>query len=212
IGPYDQGIPWNPTGIDGTKRFLNRVWTLVQEHLEARGKVLGDNTGSDQALETALATVIHKTIKKVTVDLGKFGFNTAIAAQMELVNELYRLKTRLPLGSEAWQQNLRLLVAMLAPFAPHITEELWEQLGGEGSVHVAGWPTFDPSLVKEDLTTIVLQVNGKTRGQMEIGTGAPEDEVKRLAAEQENVVRHVAGKKIIKTIYVADKLVNFVVK
>ncbi len=212
IGPYDQGIPWNPTGIDGTKRFLNRVWALVQEHLEARGAVVHDNTGTDQALETALAAAVHKAIKKVSTDLEKFSFNTAIAAQMELVNELYQLKTKLPLGSEIWQQHLQLVVAMLAPFAPHITEEMWEQVGGETSVHVAGWPSYDPELVKEELITIVLQVNGKTRGQIEINSNTADDGVKRLAAEQQNVARHIKDTQVIKTIYVPGKLVNFVIK
>ncbi len=217
IGPYDQGIPWNPTGIDGSKRFLNRVWALVQEHLEARDasatrSTAGDNTGTDQALETAVATAVHKTIKKVTEDLEKFGFNTAIAAQMELVNELYRLKTKLPLGSDVWQEHLRIVIQVLAPFAPHITEEIWDQLDGEGSVHVADWPAFDPRLVTEELATIVLQVNGKTRGQIEVNAGTPEDEVKQAAAEHETVKRHTAGLKIVKTIYVPNKLINFVAK
>lgn len=206
IGPYEQTVAWNPNGIDGTKRFLNRVWALVQEHSEAK-----DSDGNS-TLETALSAATHKTIKKVTADLEKFGFNTAIAAQMELVNEMYKLKTKLPLGNLAWRDNLKLLVQILAPFAPHITEELWRDLGGTGSVHGSSWPAWDENLVKDDLVTVVLQVNGKVRAQIEVETGADEKAVMALANEDGNLRRHLDGKHIVKTIFVPDKLVNFVIK
>lgn len=206
IGPYDQGVDWNPTGIDGTKRFLNRVWALAQDHLEAHGESTGDSK-----LEAALAVVTHKAIKKVTLDLEQFSFNTAIAAMMEAVNELYKLKTDLPLGSDAWQQNLRLLVQILAPFAPHITEELWQQLGGETSVHVAGWPVFDEKLVVDELATVVVQVNGKVRAKLEVAADAPEDEVKGLALENDQVKAQTTHKTIVKTIYIPGKILNLVV-
>jgi leucyl-tRNA synthetase len=209
IGPYDQGVDWNPNGIDGTKRFLNRVWALVQDHLEAPSS---DPDSTHEALEAALASTVHKTLKKVTVDLEHFAFNTAIASMMECVNELYKLKTKLPLGGEAWRDNLRLLVQMLAPFAPHLAEELWQELGGEGSVHASGWPTFDPELVREELMTIVLQVNGKVRAQLEVVADASEEEVLRLAKDHESFKRHTEGQEIAKTIYVPGKLVSFVVK
>jgi len=101
---------------------------------------------------------------------------------------------------------------MLAPFAPHMTEELWQQLSGEGSVHVSGWPTFDAELITEALITVVVQVNGKLRAQLTVSADATEDEIKQLAAEQENVAQYTAGKQVVKTIYVPGKLVNFVVK
>lgn len=210
IGPYDQGVDWNPNGIDGTKRFLNRVWTLVQDHLGSKSDT--DNTGADEALEAAISSATHRALKRVTFDLEDFGFNTAIAAMMGLVNELYKLKTRLPLGTQVWHDSLRLLTQMLAPFAPHIAEELWQDLGGESSVHVSGWPTFDPELVKEELVNVVLQVNGKVRGQLEIEADASEEQIKQAAEASENVQRNVKGKTIVKTIYVPHKLVNFVVK
>lgn len=208
IGPYEQNVNWNPTGIDGTKRFLNRVWALTQDHLEARG----ESVSGDSKLETALAVVTHKAIKKVTVDLENFSFNTAIAAMMEAVNEMYKLKTELSLGSEAWNQNLKLLVQILAPFAPHVTEELWQQLGGETSVHVANWPAFDEKLVQDELVTVVVQVNGKVRGKLEVAVDASEDEVRGSAYEIESVKTHLEGKEIIKSIYVPGKILNMVVK
>lgn len=206
IGPYEQNVNWNPTGIDGTKRFLNRVWALAQDHLEARG----ESVSGDSKLETALAVATHKAIKKVTVDLESFSFNTAIAAMMEAVNEMYKLKTELPLGSEGWNQSLRLLVQILAPFAPHITEELWQQLGGETSVHIASWPAFDEKLVQDELVTVVVQVNGKVRGKLEVGADATEGEVRGLAHEIESVKAHLDGKEIVKTIYVPGKILNMV--
>lgn len=207
IGPYDQGVDWNPTGIDGTKRFLNRVWALVQEHLEAR------KTGQsgDSKLETALAVTTHRAIKKVTFDIEQFGFNTAIAAMMEAVNELYKFKTELKLGSDAWHQNLKLLIQILAPFAPHMTEELWQQLGGETSVHVAAWPTFDESLVKEEFVVIAVQVNGKVRGKIEVSADASEDEAVQQAQGIDSVKAQIEGKSIVKTIYVPGKILNLVV-
>ena len=210
IGPYDQSVAWNPSGIDGPKRFLNRVWSLVQDHLAAAEEG-SDASSNDEILEAAVASTVHKAIKKVTFDLQEFGFNTAIAAMMSAVNELYILKTKLPLRSNIWQENLKLLIQILAPFAPHMTEELWQQLGGEGSVHVAPWPTFDHQLVTDNLISVVVQVNGKLRGQLEVEVDATEDDIKKLAADDERVARHLEGKRIIKTIYVPGKLVNFVV-
>jgi leucyl-tRNA synthetase len=206
LAPYDQTTPWNSNGIDGTKRFLNRVWTLVQEQLAAKPGEL------DDAQAAALQMATHKTIKKVTTDLEHFNFNTAIAAMMELVNELYKLKLEQPLGATAWRNSLQTLVRLLAPFAPHIAEELWQQLDGAGSVHVAEWPRFDPALIQESLLTIVVQVNGKLRSQIEVDAGESEDEIKKRAAEDEKVVHYLDGKKIAKTIYVPGKLVSFVVR
>jgi leucyl-tRNA synthetase len=206
LAPYDQTTPWNPNGIDGTKRFLNRVWALVQEYLEAAVKHPANES------EPAADVAIHKALKKVTLDLGKFGFNTAIAAMMECLNELYRLKAHKSFGSGAWRANLRLFVQMLAPFAPHIAEELWEQLGGKDSVHVSKWPKFDPALVQDETVVVVVQINGKLRAQLSMTREATEDEVVALAHKDTNVARQLADKTIVKTIYVPGKLVNFVVK
>jgi len=206
LAPYDQTTPWNSNGIDGTKRFLNRVWILAQEHLAAKPGKLTDEQ------EAVLQTVLHKTIKKVTVDLENFNFNTAIAAMMELVNELYKLKLEQPLGATAWRDSLQALVRLLAPFAPHIAEELWQQLDGTGSVHVAEWPRFDLALIQEGLLTIVVQVNGKLRSQIEVDADTSEDEIKKRATGDEKVAHYLDGKKIAKTIYVSGKLVNFVVR
>jgi leucyl-tRNA synthetase len=208
IGPYEQNVNWNPTGIDGTKRFLNRIYALVQDHLEAAKQ----DADPSATLETALLSVTHKAIKKVTEDIEQFGFNTAIAAQMEAVNELYKLKTELPLGSAAWKQSLKSLVQLLAPFAPHVAEELWHDLGEDSSVHVAKWPTFDLQLVQDELVIIVLQVNGKVRGQIEVTADVSENEVSKLAQQNENILKHLEGKELVRMVYIPGKLINFVIK
>jgi leucyl-tRNA synthetase len=210
MGPYDQGGPFDTKGISGTNRFLARVWALVEEFVESENLKLETKNSS---LETALTTITHKTIKKVTDDIGAFGFNTAIAALMEMVNELYRLKADLPMGSarSSWLTALSSLLRMLAPMAPHITEELWEQLDGQGSIHIAEWPEYREDLVKDDIVEIAIQVNGKLRGTMVVPIATPDDELKKLAGEQDSVKKHLTGQ-VLKVIVVPRKLVNFVVK
>ncbi|HVE81094.1 MAG TPA: leucine--tRNA ligase [Candidatus Dormibacteraeota bacterium] len=210
MGPYEQGGPFNPSGIDGTKRFLNRVWVLTQEYLSSKDTL--EDKGTDQALEAALASATHKTLKKVTEDLQVFGFNTAIAAQMELVNEMYKLKKDLPLRGDVWQESLEILLKILAPFAPHITEELWQQLGHKESIHITSWPVFDEKLTQDELIEVVVQINGKVRAALSAAPGASQADIVELAKAHEAVQRHTEDKKIIKEIYVPDKLVNFVVK
>ncbi len=210
VGPYEQSVSWNPTGIDGTKRFLNRVWTLIQEHVEQKG-VDGAAVGSSAIGDTAISASVHKAIAKVTQDLEAFSFNTAIAALMECVNELYKLKVDFPVGSPAWGQNLQILVAILAPFAPHITEELWQQLGNSESVHMAAWPVADKSMLATDLMTIVLQINGKVRASIEVEVGATEAEVIAAAQANSAIKTYTSATPVKRTIYVPGKLVNFVV-
>jgi leucyl-tRNA synthetase len=207
LAPYDQTTPWNSNGVDGTKRFLNRVWALVQDHLVAPAP-----TATNEMLETAVAVTVHRAIKKLTEDIHNWNFNTPVAAMMEAVNELYKLKTELPLGGPVWAENLKLLIQILAPYAPHLAEELWQDLGGTESVHISRWPSFDPELVKADLITVVLQVNGKVRSQVELTADAGEDEISKLAQQDENILRHLEGKELVRMVYVPGKLVNFVVK
>lgn len=203
MGPYDQAVRWNANGIDGTKRFLNRLWALVQEQVDGKG-----NAGNDE-IETAIATVVNKTIKKVTGDLEQMSFNTAIAAMMEAVNELYKLKTRLPASDSAWRTPLQQLVQLLAPFAPFVSEQMWSDLGGEGSVHRSQWPAWDDNLVREELTTVIVQVNGKLRARLELAVDSDEAEV--IAQAKEKVADWLQGEPV-KTIAVPNKLVNFVVR
>lgn len=198
IAPYELDAAWDPNGIAGTYRFLNRIWTLVQEYLE-----------SDAESEAPVA-IVHKAVKKVTSDLERLSFNTAIAAQMELVNDLYKAKVN-GIGGKAWSETLTVLVQLVAPFAPHIAEEMWQQLGHEGSVHTAAWPTWDESLTVEDTVTIAVQVNGKVRAEVVVSKDADKATLETAALENDRVKEFLAGNEPKRVIVVPGRLVNIVV-
>jgi len=206
MGPYDQGGPYNLGGIAGTRRFLDRVWTLVGEFLESAHQPQSD-------LEAmALRTSTAKTVKKVTKDLQTLSFNTAIAALMSFVNELYKLKSTAGLKqSPAWQSALETLVQLLAPMAPHISEELWHDLGHDSSVHVANWPTADESLLKEETMTLAVQVNGKVRAEIIVPSDSSEKEIIETAKQSQRVATQISGKHLKKSIYVPGRLISFVI-
>ena len=212
IGPYDQGVDWNPRGIAGTYRFLDRLWTLVFEFLKDTGHRTQD-IGHNAELEVQIKRIVHITVKRVNQDLEELGFNTAIAALMECVNELYKLKTKhnFALAHDAWRDDLITLVQLLAPFAPHITEELWEELGQSGSVHVSKWPAWDESLITEVIMTLAVQINGKIRAEIEVPVDISEVEAIEAAKTDEKIAALIAGKKIKKAIYVPGRLVSLVI-
>jgi len=206
IGPWNQVANWSVEGMGGAHRFLNRIWTLVQEYIEANPKPESQPTDQD------LLRITHRTIKKVGEDFQNLSFNTAIAAQMEMVNELYKLKKTDQFQSDVWRFSLESLLQLLAPFAPHIAEELWAQLGNSTSVHVSDWPAFDDRYLVSDTMTIVVQVNGKVRSQLQVATDTTAEDIVAAADADANVKAHLDGKQLLKTIQVPGKLVNFVVK
>jgi len=203
IGPWNQSAAWSVEGMGGSFRFLQRIWNLVQEHVAA------EKSGEQSE---AMLRAVHGAVKKVSNDLEDMGFNTAIAALMELTNDLYKLKTDVPMGAEVWKQTLITTVQLLAPFAPHITEELWQQLGQEGSVHTSEWPTYDEKYLVQDTVTIAVQVNGKLRGTVTAPADSDEAAVVEIAKADERIAANLADKQVVKTIYVPGKLLNFVVK
>ena len=202
IGPYDQDASWSTAGLGGAYRFLQRVWTLTQEFLEAESH----NGPSDKNILVAS----HKATKKVSKDLENLSFNTAVAAMMEYVNELYKVKAADRYSSGDWQYALGCLVQLLAPFAPHIAEELWQQLGNSDSVHISHWPTWDEALLATDTITIAVQVNGKVRAEITIPADANQDVAIEVAMRNEAVMRYVSlePKKVV---YVPGRLVSIVV-
>ena len=200
MGPVELDANWDSRGIGGIYRFLNRIWVLVQQY-DASAK---DSTKSDSVLQV----VQNKTIKKVTNDIRRLSFNTSIAALMEYVNELYKLKLD-GFSKDAWRDALSDLVQMIEPFAPHMANELREQLGHEGLVQNATWPDWDDTLIVEDEITIAVQVNGKLRGEITVSKDADAEEIKALALKHENVARFVAGEPK-KVIYVPGRLVSVV--
>ena len=198
IAPYDLDAAWDPNGIAGTYRFLNRVWNLVQEYLES-------DTSS-----VAPQAAIHKTIKRVTDDLERLSFNTALAAQMELVNVLYKAKTA-GMRDESWLFALTSLLKLLAPFAPHATEELWSQLDQEGSVHTSQWPTWDDTLLVEDVITLAVQINGKVRAEITLASDTPKEAIEATAVAHERVQEFLGGNEPKRVIVVPGRLVNIVI-
>jgi leucyl-tRNA synthetase len=203
IAPYEQNTNWNTNGVPGTFRFLQRFWTLVQEFLAKN---------ADEDSNEAVLTVAHKTIAKVSDDLDKLNFNTAVAGLMEAVNEMYKLKAADNYaGTKDWKQALIMLNQLLAPFAPHITEEIWHDLGQNGSVHTANWPVHDIKYLVADKFKIAVQVNGKVRAEIEVPADFTEEQVVESAKANEKVASYLADHQIKKTIYVPGKLVSFVV-
>ncbi len=208
IAPYDIEARWDTRGVPGTFRFLNRVWTLAQEYIDATGEIKLDSKAENEILSIA-----HRTSKKVTSDIEEDKFNTAVSAMMEAVNSYFKIKESAGIGKcAAWDYAIESLMMVLAPFAPHITEELWHQMGHKDTIHVDHWPVWDDKYLVTDLITIVVQVNGKLRATIQVSKDMGEEEVKKLALIQENVKKYIADKKPAKVIYVPGRLINVVVK
>ena len=202
LGPINENSAWNSRGIAGVYRFLTRIWTLVQEF---------DESEKSSAVDVKkLDSLTHQTIKKVTSDIHRLSFNTAIAALMEYVNDLYKLKND---GfSEDWKSVCENLVQLVQPFAPHMAAELWEQLGNNEAIDTAPWPVWDDAKIVSDELTIVVQVNGKLRATLSVATGSTEDAIKDLALSDDNVKKFVGDSEPAKIIYIPGRLVNIVVR
>ena len=206
MAPPDVESPWNDDGVPGCYRFLNRIWVLTQEYLESHESRVTSHEGDKELLQ-----VIHKAIKKVTNDIEAVKLNTAISTMMECTNDLYKLKEIDKFSSSAWKFTLESLLQLVAPFAPHIAEELWHQLKNEDSIHVNHWPVLDNLYLVQDNLTLAVQVNGKVRAEITISTDSTEENIKSLAVSQENVVKHLNGEVPKKVIYVVGRLVSIVV-
>lgn len=203
--PLDLWMRWDPKGVPGAYRFLNRLWGLVNEYTESKpGKLTPDQM-------KAILRAINPMIKKVTEDIEANRYNTAIAAIMSCLNELYRLKVESLAKDSVWQQALESIVACTAPFAPHISDELWNQLGHSSTVHIDSWPKWQDEYLTSDKLTIIVQVNGKLRGEIKLPAGSPDDEVIKAAKSEPKVKKYLSDKDLRKQIVIKDKLVNFVV-
>jgi leucyl-tRNA synthetase len=191
MGDFELPKPWDARAIEGCARFLKRVWRMVEELDEAKAPA------GDPHLKPR-----HKTIKRVSVDLERMQFNTAIAAMMEFVNTI---------GASPTREDLTTLVKLVGPFAPHLADEAWEKLGGQGFVLQQGWPAFDEALTLDAVITMAVQVNGKMRGSVEVARDAGEEDVRAQALALPNVAKHLEGKTVRKVIVVPGKIVNVVV-
>jgi len=194
MGPLQVSKPWSTTGIAGVWRFIDRIWRLSEE------KTISEDKAPEQLIKT-----LNKTIKKVGDDTRTLNFNTAISQMMIYVNELYKLDN---LPREAWEP----LILMLAPYVPHMAEELWERAGHKPSVCNQKWPEYIQELTVDETITFVVQVNGKVRAKIECPKGLSQQDAVKTAKENENVARYLEGQQILKEIYVPNKLISFVVK
>jgi leucyl-tRNA synthetase len=214
--PPERDLEWSDQGVEGAYRFLSRVWRLVAEYREelatANPVVSGEVT---EAAIRELRRKTHQTIKKVTEDIAeRFHFNTAISAVMELVNQLYQFDPRQIPGPQAWsalREAVEAVILLLAPMVPHLCEELWHELGGSGSIIQKPWPSFDPAIAEAEEAVIVIQVNGKLRGQLTVSVRASAEEIQEQAMASEKVQPWISGKQIKKIITVPGKLINIVV-
>ena len=203
LGPWDQGGDWSDDAFNGITRWLNRVWDISTR--DADELISNDNNNKDFEI------LINSTVKKVSEDLERFKFNTSISTLMEFTNSLSKIWSA-GCNNDLWKESIIILIKLLSPMAPHITEELWELNGQEFSVHNQEFPSWDDQLISTDTKTIVVQVNGKVRSQFDIEGTKSEEEIFEIASNNEKVQENLTGKEIIKKIYVKDKLVNFVVK
>ncbi|HPS93354.1 MAG TPA: class I tRNA ligase family protein, partial [Deltaproteobacteria bacterium] len=208
--PPEKDMDWSDQGIEGTYRFLSRLWRLVQEIKDLEG------TSQDERVPASMEDIqrkTHQTIRKVTEDIDRrFRFNTAIAAMMELVNELYKAKDRARDESEVGviKKALEYLLIMLSPFVPHISDELWEVMGGSGMLLLHPWPEYDAKWAEDVHVTIAVQVNGKLRATIDVPKDALQPEVEAKAFSDGNVKRFMEEATIRKIIYVPNKIINII--
>ena len=198
MGPFEQTIPWNTKNIIGVKRFLDKIW-VMQKKLKTQNSKLKTATKN-----LKLEQLIHKTVKKVTESIESFKFNTAISALMILTNEMEK-------DPELEIDDWKLIIKLLAPFAPHMSEEIWQEvLGNKGSIHEEEWPKYDERKLKDSTVKIVIQIDGKVRDLMEAEADLAEEEIKELTLKRENVKKWIVDKGIKKFIFIKNKLVNIV--
>jgi leucyl-tRNA synthetase len=209
--PPHQSLEWSESGVEGASRFLRRVWAQVMAHITE-----GPTDPLDPAVldgeQKEMRRLVHDTIAKVSDDVSRrYTFNTAIAAIMELTNHLSRFDARDAGGRAVVREAWLAIVRLLAPITPHICEELWAELGGEGRLYNTAWPQADEAARERLQVTLVVQVNGKLRARLELEPGASREQALEQAMSIENVQRHIDGMAIRKVIHVPDRLLNIVV-
>jgi leucyl-tRNA synthetase len=206
--PPERELEWSDKGVEGSFRFLKRVWRL----LTGKTQIINPKSQTNPKSEiqnNKILQMTHKTIKAVTEDIERFSFNTAIAKLMELTNFLYEQKE---LSTNHYALATKNLLRLLSPFAPHLAEALWHELGNKSFILNETWPSYDPEMIKEDEINVVVQVNGKHRDTITVSAEAKEEEIKEKAIASEKAKKFTEGKQVVKTIYVPKKLVNIVAK
>ncbi len=207
IGPFDAGGSFKPDNLEGVWRFLNRFWSVISDNW-IEGKVSDKETSESKAIER----LRHKTIKRVTEDLSNFRFNTALAALMECNNVLVKQQNAPVAQTRAYRKALETMMQLLAPLAPHITEELWHITGHTGSIHMTDWPSYDEAMTQDETFTLVIQVNGKVRERIDVSADISETDARGLALTNPRVASFIGDNTVQKVIYIPGRLVNIVVR
>jgi leucyl-tRNA synthetase len=200
---WDQGGPWNYAGIKGPQRLLSDIWDITLFNYK--------ETKSDQQADRALRRKTHQVIRKVTEDLESFSFNTTVAAIMELRNILQTAQREQNVSRASWDEAVQNMLLILAPTAPHITEELWSRREKPYSIHQQAWPAWDPEIAKEETVTLIVQINGRVRDRISVPAGTPDEELKAMALSSDKITQFLKNKEPRKIIVVKGKLVNIVV-
>jgi leucyl-tRNA synthetase len=211
--PPEQSLEWSDAGVEGAHRYLKRLWKAVYDHLQSKPDTLAklniDQLNEDQK---AMRFKLHETLKKVGDDYGRrLTFNTAIAANMELLNHLGKFDDKTDQGHTLRQQVLDSIVLMLSPVIPHLSHQLWQLLGHDSLIIDHAWPVYDENALVLDTIDMVVQVNGKVRGKIQVSADADKQSCEKLALENDNAIRFIEGKPVRKVIVVPKKLVNIVV-
>jgi leucyl-tRNA synthetase len=215
--PPEKDLEWSELGVDGAFRFLNRTWRIITDYAEDIQNIVPvEELGDIRDDLKVFQRKIHQTIKRVTTDIDeRFHFNTAISAIMELVNSFYLLQRPGkddPVGLTVVREAARSIILMLSPFVPHITQELWTLIGEKSHVFLEKWPGWSEEIASEDNMVIVIQVNGKVRGRLTVPVDESPEKIQEQALADEKIAKFIAEKKIIKQIYVPNRLVNIVIK
>jgi leucyl-tRNA synthetase len=204
IARWEQGGPWDSRGIEGASRWLRRVWNLFTDP--------GEGGAGGEELEKRVRRKVHQTVRSVTRDFEELQFNTVVASLMELLNELYQARADGAVGTAAWEEAQDVYLRMLAPVAPHIAEELWERAGKPYSVHTQAWPEVDEDAARDEMITLVVQVNGKLRDRLEVPAGISKGDAEKAALAAPGAQPFVEGKDVKKVIVVPGRLVNIVAR
>jgi len=207
--PPEKDMDWSDKGIEGSYRFITRLWRLVQDI-----KDIPSGSGAIPPSMEELWRKTHQTIRKVTEDVDKrFRFNTAIAAMMELVNDIYRIRDTVPVN-DLWviKNSAEYLLILLSPFVPHIADELWQAIGKQGELFNMPWPGFDEEWAKDVEAVIAIQINGKLRGTVNVPAGSDQAIIEQAAKKEPKIAKNMEGMQKVKVIYVKDKILNIIVK
>jgi leucyl-tRNA synthetase len=212
VAPWEQGGEWDDSGISGISRWLNRVWKLVVEPYRVKIDSVTEDRFADEKAHRELLRFTHQAIRKVTEDMEKLRFNTMIAALMEFTNYLARVKETGCVTEPMWESTIDILLLLMAPTTPHLTEELWQKQGHGYSIHNQSWPQWDEALAEDEEITLVFQVNGKLRDRKVVPASITEVEAGKIAAKSVRIKPYLEGKEIVRVIYVPGRLINLVVK